>query len=164
MARDQAEERLVSWLKDAYAMERSLESALAKQAEHAGSDATLRLRLEQHRDETAQHAELVESALARYGTDKSALKVLAGKAQATLQGWITGASGDTGIKDVLTGIAAEHFEIACYRSLHAAAQALGDDATARMCLQILREEESMAQFLEGQLPRVTQIELAEARR
>lgn len=164
MAKDQAKERLVSWLKDAYAMERSLESALTKQAEHAEGDTTLRGRLLQHREETARHAELVEGALARYGTDKSALKVMAGKTQATLQGWISGASADTGIKDVLTGIAAEHFEIACYRSLHAAAITLGDDATAHMCQEILRDEESMAKFLESQLPRVTQMELAEARR
>lgn len=164
MPREHAKERMISWLKDAHAMERALESALTKQADHAKGDPTMRHRLIQHRDETRRHAEMVEAALERCGSDSSAMKDFTGKAQAMFQGMMSGAAPDTAVKDVLTGIAAEHFEIACYRSLHAAAQALGDEATAQMCVQILRDEESMAQFLESQLPRVTQTELAEAAR
>lgn len=160
--RDQAKERIVSWLKDAHAMERALEKALEKQADHAEADPGLRSRLIQHRDETRRHAEMVERALERYGSDTSGMKDIMGKAQAAMQGMMSGAAPDTAVKDVLTGIAAEHFEIACYRSLMAAAQAVGDTQTEQMCEQILTDEESMARFLESQLARVTQMELMEA--
>ena len=164
MDREQSEERIVSWLKDAHAMERALEKALDKQAEHAEQDAAMRSRLIRHRDETRRHAEKVEDALDRYGEERSGLKDLAGRTQTALQGLINGSASDTCVKDVLTGIASEHFEIACYRSLRAAAQAVGDAQTERMCEEILRYEEEMAAFLEGQLARVTRMELAEAGR
>jgi ferritin-like metal-binding protein YciE len=157
-----AEKRLIAWLKDAHAMERSLETALTKQADHAKSDPAMRMRLEQHAQETRRHAEMVESALHRHGADTSTLKTAMGKMQAGFQGMMSGAAGDTKIKDTLTGIAAEHFEIACYKSLETAATELGDEQTASMCREILRDELSMAAFLEEQLPRVTRVELVEA--
>ena len=79
-----------------------------------------------------------------------------------MQGLASGPARDTAIKDCLAGIAAEHFEIACYRSLIAAAEQLGDMETASTCRGILREEEEMARWLETQLPTVTQHELAGA--
>lgn len=162
MGNEQAKELIVTWMKDAHAMERTLEKMLTKQADHAEADAALRTKLVQHRDETKRHAEMVEGALKRYGEDPSGFKDMAGKAEAAIMGMMSGAAGDTVIKDVLSGIASEHFEIACYRSLQAAAQSLGDGQTERMCEEILRDEERMAQFLESQLSRVTQMELAEA--
>ncbi|MEX0876099.1 MAG: DUF892 family protein [Phycisphaerales bacterium] len=162
MDHEQAKDRLIAWLKDAHAMESALETTLTKQMEHAESDTTLHMRLKQHREETRQHAKLVEQILHRYGTDESALKDMTGKTQALFTGWFHGSAPDTAIKDVLAGVAAEHYEIACYRALQAAATALGDNETVRICEQILLDEKDMAEFLEAQLPRVTQLDLAEA--
>lgn len=162
MGNEQAKELIVAWMKDAHAMERMQERMLNKRAEHAEADAALRARLVQHRDETRRHAEMVEGALRRYGEDPSGFKDLAGKAEAAVVGMMSGGASDTLVKDVLSGIASEHFEIACYRSLQAAAQSLGDAQTERMCEEILRDEERMAQFLESQLSRVTHMELTEA--
>lgn len=153
----------IAWLKDAHAMERALETALTKQAKHARAvDGVLEQRISQHVQETRRHAELVEQALMRNGADPSAMKDAAGRMQASIQGMLSGASSDTPVKDALVGIAAEHFEIACYRSLETAAREIGDMETAEVCDEIIRDEEAMATFLEGQLPRVTQLEMAEA--
>jgi len=162
MARDTAHDRIVSWLRDAHAMERSLENVLEKQARHADSDPAMRDRLARHREETRRHAELVEQALERLGASKSTLKNLTGGVQARMHGMLTGASGDTLVKDTLSGIAAEHFEIACYTSLQTAALDIGDQQTAQMCEQILRDEHAMAEYLEQELPRITHVELAAA--
>lgn len=155
-------DRIVAWLKDAHAMERSLENVLEKQAKHADGDPAMRDRLARHAEETRRHAQLVESALERLGTSKSALKDLTGGMQARMHGMLTGGSGDTLVKDTLSGIAAEHFEIACYTSLQTAARDVGDEQTAQMCQEILREEQAMAEYLEQELPRVTHMELAAA--
>lgn len=152
-------ERFVGWLRDAHAMETALEKALTTQAEHAKADTLLWAKLIEHRDETRLHITQVEAALRRHGEKPSALKEITGKTQAVLAGWISGAASDTGVKDLLTAIAAEHFEIGSYRALRAAAEAMGDEQTVRMCGDILKEEEAMAEFLEGQLPRVTRREL-----
>jgi ferritin-like metal-binding protein YciE len=59
-------------------------------------------------------------------------------------------------KDFPDVAAAESFEIASYRALIAAARALGDEETARVCEEILRDEERMAAWLTENLPRVVQ--------
>lgn len=157
---DQAHELFVSWLKDAYAMERTLEGVLEKQAKRAaGVDPTMQHRLAQHTKETRRHAELVERALQRHGSKSSAMKVAGGKMEAAFMNMFSAAGSDTRVKDALSGIAAEHFEIACYRALAAAARLLGDEETVRTCEDILKDEEQMASFLEDQLPRVTELEL-----
>jgi len=56
----------------------------------------------------------------------------------------------------MANYAFEHMEIAAYRILIAAAEAVGDTETARVCREILGEEEEMAGWLERNLPGVTQ--------
>ena len=73
----------------------------------------------------------------------------------TVQGLATGLAKDELVKNVLHDYGTEHFEIACYTSLAAAAEELGDQETARVCREILRDEEAMAGFLIGQVPTAT---------
>lgn len=159
-------ELMLDWLRDAYAMERSLSKTLEKQARHAEEadepDPAMAARLRQHHQETERHADQVRMCLQQHGEDVSRLKSGMGIFGGIMQGLTTGATHDTAVKDCLAGIAAEHFEIACYRSLIAAAEQLGDMETANTCRDILREEEEMARWLESQLPMVTQHELAVA--
>jgi ferritin-like metal-binding protein YciE len=62
---------------------------------------------------------------------------------------------DSLIKNTLHDYGTEHFEMACYTSLMAAAQDLGDQEMASACQQILREEQAMADFLFQQIPSTT---------
>lgn len=161
---EKTKDRFVGWLRSAHAMERSLETVLSAQAEHASknNDQGLEARLRTHLQETRRHAEMLEEILDRYDADRSVMKDAVGKMQAMMHGMMNSMSPDTAVKDVLAGVMAEHFEIACYRSLETAARELGDEETARVCQDIIRDEEAMASFLEEQIPKVTKMELAAA--
>jgi ferritin-like metal-binding protein YciE len=59
------------------------------------------------------------------------------------------------VKGAIASYTFEHLEIAAYRSLIGAAEELGDAETARVCSEILRQEEAMAGWLEQHLPELT---------
>jgi ferritin-like metal-binding protein YciE len=56
------------------------------------------------------------------------------------------------IKGSLAAYTFEQMEIASYRILIIAAEAVGDSTTAAVCTRILKEEEAMAGWLESQMP------------
>jgi len=68
------------------------------------------------------------------------------------------------VKNFLSDYAAEQFEIACYRSLVAAAEELGQPEIARTCEDILAEEQAMAQWLAEHIPEVTRMMLQQEAR
>ena len=146
------QELLVSWLRDAHAMEKGLVSTLEKHAKDAKRHPELRSRIEQHVTETRRHAELVEQCLQQLGEKPSNIKNAMAQVMGTFQGLTTGAFKDEEIKNGLSDYAVEHFEIGCYRALVEASRLIGQDDIARVCEQILHEEEDMARFLEQQLP------------
>jgi ferritin-like metal-binding protein YciE len=59
------------------------------------------------------------------------------------------------VKGAMASYTFEHMEIAAYRVLIAAAEAVGDAQTKSTCEQILKEELSMASDLEASLPDLT---------
>lgn len=65
------------------------------------------------------------------------------------------------VKNCLAYSASEHFEIACYRSLIAAAHETGQTEIAEVCREILQDEDAMSEWLEEQIPVVTQTFLRE---
>jgi ferritin-like metal-binding protein YciE len=149
-----AKNLLVSWIRDAHAMELALEPVLenhARDAEGVMPDVSARDR--QHAAETRQHADRMRQALDELGestsTMKSALSTLFGQ----VHGVSTGIFSDELMKNALSDYATEHFEIACYRSLVAAAEELGETRVAALCRANLQEDEEMARWVETQLPR-----------
>lgn len=146
----------LAWLNDAYGMEQSLVQVLENHVKDAKDHPQMQARIQQHLDETRRHAELVKSCIERLGGDTSAIKSGMSKIMGTVQGLSTGAAKDELIKNALADYSAEHFEIASYTSLITAAQTMGDQETARVCQQILRDEESMASWLQQQIPTITQ--------
>src|SRR3954452_13289330 len=65
---------VISWLNDAYAMERSLEVMLRKQAENKDSHHAIQERARIHLDETEAHAERVAQCLEMLGETPSTIK------------------------------------------------------------------------------------------
>jgi ferritin-like metal-binding protein YciE len=114
------------------------------------------VRIQQHLEQTRHHAELVKGCIDRLGGSTSTVKSAMGKIGGFFQGVSTGMAKDEMVKNALSDYASEQFEIACYTSLIAAAQAIGDQQTAAVCQQILRDEEAMAQWLQQQIPMITQ--------
>ncbi len=84
---------------------------------------------------------------------------LAGRAAAAAQGPLHAIRG-TGeqekmLKNAKSEYADEHEEIATYTAIETLAEALADTETAKLARAIRREEESMAKFLERQIPTLT---------
>ena len=148
-------ELIVAWLNDAHAMEQGIAQVLERHAAEAADQPTMHARLQQHLEETRRHAEMVKSCLERLGEQPSTVKTGMASVMGAVQGMSTKMAQDTLIKNALHDYGTEHFEIACYTSLIAAAQDLGDQEMMQVCQQILAEDQAMADFLFQQIPPVT---------
>lgn len=118
-------------------------------------------KIRQHLEQTRRHADLVKGCIESLGASTSSLKSGIGNVMGALQGRATEIAKDEMVKNALTDYASEQFEIASYRSLIAAAEALGENGIADICRQILRDEEDMAQWLNNHIPTVTREYLAQ---
>jgi len=152
---------VIAWLDDALAME----NALARVLEHRVADAKdypwVAERDRLHREETLRHANLVRGRLEALGATPSKAKSLMGTVFGAMQAPMTGMARDEIVKNFLVDHAAEQFEVASYRALVAAAREIGDEETALICEEILREDEAMAAWIMDNLPRIVQERMRE---
>jgi ferritin-like metal-binding protein YciE len=149
-------ETLISWLNDAYSMEKGLVQVLENHANDVKDHPDAYRKITEHLEKTKLHADRVEQCIARLGGSTSTVKTALGAISGFIHGRTTGASPDEMVKNGLSDYAAEHFEIACYRALIVAARALGQNEIVQICEDILRDEEDMARWLEKQLPMMVQ--------
>jgi ferritin-like metal-binding protein YciE len=156
MANRDPRETLIGWLNDAYAMEKGLVQVLENHANDVKDRPEMYRMIAQHLEQTKMHAERVRDCVERLGGSTSSVKTAMGSISGFFQGRSTGASPDELVKNALSDYAAEHFEIASYRALIAAARALGENQVVQVCESILRDEEEMARWLEQNLPNVVQ--------
>lgn len=154
-----ANEQFVAWLNSAHAMEVSLAKVLENHANDASEHPEIQQRIEQHVDATKRHAKRVEDCLQLLGEKPSSTKSIIGNITGMVQGASTGMFKDELVKNFLNDYGAEHFEIACYRSLIAAAEDLGLPEITVICEEILMEEEAMADWIEEKIPEVTRLML-----
>jgi ferritin-like metal-binding protein YciE len=147
-------EELDQWLRDAHAMEEQAEKMLEAQSSRIENYPELSAGIERHLAETRRQKERLEQCLSRRGTSTSAMKDVAGKFTAMMQGVGGSVASDEVVKGAMASYTFEHFEISAYRALIAAAEMAGDTETARVCTEICREEEAMADALAGLLPKV----------
>lgn len=159
-----ANTKLVQYLTEAYSKERELERSL--QAHIAMTDRKpYKKRLQDHLRETKRHAKLVEQRARKLGAGgviSDAVKggtALVRQAAALGKGQLHAARGtgpeEKQLKNAKTEYSEEHEEIATYTAIEALAEEIGDKETAKIARQIRREEESMAGFLERQIPVLT---------
>jgi ferritin-like metal-binding protein YciE len=157
----QSREQILAWLTDAYAMEQSLTQVLQQHIRDAADWPEMRERLERHLEETRGHAERVRGALESLGSVPSTMKAAAGSLMGMLEGMSTGVFRDERVKNAIADYTMEHFEMACYSSLAAAAEDAGYAEVAQTCREIFGEEAEMADWLEEQIPEVTRQHLHE---
>jgi ferritin-like metal-binding protein YciE len=156
-------DQVKTWLNSAYAMEQSLAQVLKNHASDAREDyPEVQSRIEEHLAETERHAERVKNCLQLLGDEPSTTKSAIGNIMGMVQGASTGMYRDEIVKNALADYASEHFEIACYRSLIAAAEEIGRTEIADVCREILRDEESMAQWYQLKIPEITRTFLQRA--
>lgn len=152
-------ETVVSWLRDAHAMEEAAVSNLEKNIdrfrEYPEMERVFREDLEDSRRNSAE----IEASLERLGTSTSALKDAGMKFTGALQPFMGGMSGDDVVKHMLAAQAYKHFEVASFRSLATAAETLGDAQIKALCERSSQQKKAVAARIEENLPRVTQVYL-----
>lgn len=147
-------EHLIDWLRNAYAMEKQAESMLKAQASRLEHYPMLKGRIEQHLDETLSQQKLLEGCLDRLGSGPSTIKDLTARISAMGQAVGGMMVSDEVVKGGMAGYVFEHFEIASYTALIAAAKSVGDTETQRCCETILPQEVEMARWLLEHMPEV----------
>ena len=154
METSRIDEELNQWLRNAHAMEEQAEKMLEAQSSRIKNYPELAAGIERHLAETRRQKERLEQCLERRGTSSSSMKDVAAKFTAIMQGVGGSMASDEVVKGAMASYTFEHFEISAYRALVAAAELAGDGETARVCTEICREEEAMADQLAGLLPKV----------
>jgi ferritin-like metal-binding protein YciE len=150
--------KLVQYLSEAYGKERELETAL--QAHIAmTAKGPYKKRLQQHLKETKSHAKQVEKRIKKLGGGGQTLQSAVGKLTAAAKGPLHAIRGDSEqekmLKNAKTEYFNEHEEIATYLAIETLAEKVQDSETAKLARAIRREEERMANFLQGQIKSLT---------
>ena len=148
-------EELISWLNDAYSMELTNVKILEDHIKDADEFPEIQGRLRQHLGETRQHADRIKQCIEIIGGKVSRTKAGLGSIMGHLKGKSTSMFNDEIIKDVLSESATEHFEVACYKSLIAAAENLGRTEVVNACRRNMEEDMAMADWVDDQVPILT---------
>lgn len=140
------EENYLEWVKDAHAMEKQAESMLKKIAARLEHYPELKVRIQRHIDDTLDQQVLLQSVIDRYDKSPSVLKEVMGKVSALGQAMGVMLASDEVVKGAINGYVFEQYEIACYTSLIAAAERVGDIDGIRVFEQIREQEWAMAEW------------------
>jgi len=142
-------ERLLMWLKDAYAMEQEAETMLKAMAGRLKHYPELRGRIEAHVGETQQQSSRLKGCIEQLDGSVPVARGMLADAMAAMHAAGNSMMSDEVAKGIGISYAFEHMEIASYRALVIAARAAGREDIATVCSQILEEEEAMAKWLLG---------------
>jgi ferritin-like metal-binding protein YciE len=151
---DNQRDTLVTWLKDAYAMEQVIVEILERQIGQFENMPDAQEKILQHLELSKTQAERVRACLERFGDDVSHVKSGVANMLGAVQGMSTVMAKDRMVKDAMANYAIEYFEIASYMAIVAAAREMGLEDIASVCETIITEEQDMADWLEMQLPMV----------
>lgn len=148
-------ETVLSWLRDAHAMEAAAVNNLEKNIERFDGYPMVQTKFREDLTFSKQHLQEIEQCLDQMGADRSMLKDMAMKFAGAMQPYLGAMSSDEPVKHLLAANAYEHFEMASYRSLSAAAEMIGDTRLKDICERSLRQKQQMAEWIDAQLPSVT---------
>ena len=153
--KSESRERLLDWLRDAHAMEKQAAQMLSTMESRIEHYPDLRRRIAQHVKETEAQSARLETCIKDLGGTTSTIKDASGALMGLIHTLPAALAGDEVMKGTLAGYTFEHFEIASYRILIAAATTLGETEVAETCRKNLREEEEMAQWISQNIDQLT---------
>ena len=166
---NERDSKIVQFLAEAHSKEAALEAALADHITRTTKD-PYRKRLQEHLKETTRHKKAVEKRIRQLGGKSAVQSVtkaageVVGKASATVKSIATTAreasplapsEHEIMLKNAQIQYREEADEIAIYKTIQAFAEKVGDKDTAKLAKSILREEERMAKYVEGQIKQLT---------
>lgn len=153
MERNQLQDNVVEYLKDAHAMETNVASMLDSMIDRI-EDPQILKDLEHHREETDRHLRLVDERLQAYGEDSSSMKDFVAKSGAMFKSMMDRARDDEPGRTARDGFVTEHLEIASYELLERVALRAGDEATAEVARRNCADEQAMADKIADSWDRV----------
>ena len=158
MTRDQ--KTYLAWLNNAYAQELSMATMYEMHAKDASKGLNqfpeLAKKLHEHAEKCRQWAGLMKECLAHHQASPNPFKIGFGQIMGVGLGFTGDVTIDKVIMNDLTDLGMANFEIGAYITVTAAAKAMKDEHTLKAGQQILAEKRAFAQWLEQQIPEVTQ--------
>lgn len=156
-----AEERLLAWLNDAYALEKAQIPILENHADDAEGQPHVRAKDLEHLERTKQHVKLVRKCIGLLGRKPSKTKSAIGRISGAMNSFVTEPFDDEVVRNFLADFASENLEIASYEAIIVAARDAGHERIALICEEILQDEEEMVEWLRANLPRAVRDTLGE---
>jgi ferritin-like metal-binding protein YciE len=156
-----AEERLLAWLNDAYALEKAQIPILENHADDAKGQPHVRARDLEHLERTKQHVKMVTKCIKLLGRKPSKAKDAIGRIGGAVSSLSTEPFDDEVVRNFLADFASENLEVASYHAIIVAARDAGHDKIAKICEEILDDEEEMVDWLRANLPRAVRDTLGE---
>lgn len=154
-------EELVSYLKDAHALEQA-SLQMTEAAAKATDDPQLHELFEHHHQETERHERLIRERIEAHGEKTSMLKDLGGRFTAMAKGMAAQAPSDTPARLVRDGYVQEQTEVAAYELLCRVAERARDLETADVARRILANERETADKIARTWDHATALALHEA--
>lgn len=146
----------VAGLRNAHAMETQAREMMERQSERLTDYPEVQAKVRSHLTETEGQMKRLEECLAEFDESTSSLKDTAQSFMGNMAAMMHAAADDEILKNTFANNAFENYEIAAYKSL----LAMCGPASAENCKAALeanlREEESMADWIEANVARVTE--------
>jgi ferritin-like metal-binding protein YciE len=163
---DASQQKVVQYLNEALATERALTRVLQSQIAMTPRG-SYRAGLENHLDETRDHADRVGRRLAALGEGSNPLMAAVGLAETVIGqalalgktpfDLLRGSGGEEKVlKNAKDACATEALEIATYTALERLARSVGDDETAKLAASIRADEEQMLERVLREIPRLAE--------
>lgn len=146
---DQTQQRLLSYLKDAHALEQMSLQMTQTAAKAAKDDPQLRQLFEHHHQETQEHERLIRERIKAHGESPSTIKDIGARLSAMVKGVEAILPKDTPGRLARDGYVQEQTEIAAYELLSRVAERAGDAETAEVSRRILQNERETAEKIAG---------------
>ena len=155
-----AKDQLLKHVDEALAMEqnvlRMLDSMIG-----TTNDEEIKGELRQHKLETEQHADRMQTRLEALGGQPSAIREVGGIAAALMKGVVDMARTEKAGRNARDGYATEHMEIAAYQLLERIATRAGDEETAEAARLNRADEEKMAKVIDANWEKFAEMSLDE---
>jgi len=150
-----ARDIFVVGLRNAHAMETQARELMERQSERLTDYPEVKARMQLHLRETEEQLKRLEQCLSSVGESSSAIKDTAQSFMGNMMALAHSMAGDEILKNTFANNAFEHFEIAAYKSLLALCGPAGADSTRSLLEASLKEEETMAAWVDQNVAKVT---------
>ena len=148
-------ELFVSGITNLHAVEKQALAIMTPQIARIENYPEVAERLRLHVDETNAQIARLDEILAAFGTGSSSIKDMGLSLSGSMAAVAHTVAGDEILKNSFANYAFEHFEIAAYKSVITLANDGGFGGPIPLLQESLREEQSMAQWIDEALPNIT---------